>query len=155
MLNTSLQIVFTEITGGDEADLGWSWISSWRSSSTGAIWEYIALPGMKRWTGGCEEKTQRQVWGTGSKTCLYTVLGGRSSLCLHLGAMGDQLPAESVERKRAHVPRQAPSIPTHWRGWLKEKHPFLLLASNCNRVPQKKRSRGEQTCRPSPAGPHP
>lgn len=73
-----------------------------------------------------EEKTQRQVWGTGRKTCLYTVLGGRSSLCLHLGVMGDQLPAESAERKRAHVPKQAPTIHplTEGDGW-KKNTPFF------------------------------
>lgn len=72
------------------------------------------------------------------------------------GVMGDQLPGESVEGKRAKTnPNKLKQAQTHWRGWLKEKHPFPLLVSNYNGVLQKKSSRGEKTCRHWPAEPHP
>lgn len=56
-------------------------------------------------------------------------------------------------RKKSQVPKQA-GLSAHWRTWLKEKQPFLLLTSKCNGVQQKKRSSGGKNLSPSRPGLH-
>lgn len=141
-----------EIIKGNEADLGMelNFIAK-KQQHRSYLGIYCAAwhKEMNQWV--CEEeKAQRWVW---RKTCLYRVLGGRPALCLHPGVMGHQLPAESVEGKRARVKIRPLA---EGAGWIvQEKHPFLLLASNCNGVPQKKSSRERREDLQTLAGPHP
>lgn len=150
-MNTCLHMIFTEIIGGNKAGLGL---------------EHEEAPAQEL-SGNTLRRLEWRDELAGVRRGEYTEMGAR--------CWEEDLLVHSARRKICSMPasrcgwgstssrvcgrwkntcaKTSPDCPPSQRR-RKEKHPFLLLASNCNRVPQKS-SRGEKTHRPSPAGPHP